>query len=239
MALPVLSVPQYPSVPDAPGVPSLARDPLAAAVTVAAPLIQGLLGQFEQTWAIQDDAGNAVLVPDTFLGISYTNSNTVAQAPLEKGSFTSYNKVASPFEGVVHMAIAGTVTDRENFLSALEKMANDTKLYTIVTPEAAYTRCNLERFDYRRMQRNGAGMIEAHCHFKEIREAVGTEYADLSSVPAESKTNTTTSTGMPDPTNVKSPSAAAPKHQGLVSAKTPSAQVQSAASASLNGGGGW
>lgn len=237
MALVPISVAPFPDVPDLPGVPSLARDPLAAAVTVAAPAIQGILGSFEKKWGVFDTDGNAVLTPDTFLGISYTTASTLAQAPLERGSFTSYNKVGSPFEGVVHLAVGGSQAERENFLADLEKLAADTNLYTLITPEAAYRNCNLERFDYRRTQRNGAGLIEAHCYFKEIRQAKGSQYSIQSSVPEASKTNTTTSTGMPDPTNVKAPSAAAPVSQGLVSAKTPSAQAQGAATAL--GRGGW
>lgn len=237
MALANLSVPQYPNVPDLPGVPSLARDPLAAIATVASPRISGILGAFTPKWGIYSaDGKTQELIPDTFLGLYYMNGSAVAQAPLENGSFTSYNKVATPFEGIAHMAIAGSTTDRGKFITKLEEMAADTVLYSVVTPEHVYRYCNLERYDMRRTQRNGAGMVEVRCHFKEIRQAVGTQYNNLSCVPESSRTNTTTSTGMPDPTNVKTPSAAAQVSRGIVAPQTPSTLIQAAGAAYLSSG---
>ena len=225
MPLPNILVPEFPSVPNLPGVPSLLRSPLAAAaVTALSPLISSFLGTFSQVWGVFDAGGNAVVTPDTFLGIEYTNSRRIANFPVEQGSFSAYNKVNDPFVGAVRMAVGGTLADREQFLQDLQTLADSLDLYTLVTPEASYSNVNMERFDYRRETRNGAGIIVANCHFVEIRQAQ-TAYNGLTSVPSAYLSNPTTSTGLIDPSKVTSPMAAAVSSMGMVSPQVCSAPV--------------
>ncbi|MGZ8442536.1 MAG: phage baseplate protein [Candidatus Binatia bacterium] len=172
MAIPAfVSVPQYPSIPSLPGVPAVVRDPLAAAVTIAAPVIQSFLSLFSQTWGVFDDLGNQVLEPDSFMGIEFINAYNISSYPVEKGAFASYNKVNNPFYATVKLAKGGTTVDRAAFLDALSEIAKSLDLYTIVTPEDTYTHVNLEQFDYYREVKDGAGIIIANCRFIEIREA--------------------------------------------------------------------
>jgi len=220
-----LSVPLYPTVPDMPGVPAVARDTLAAAVTLASPIISGILGAFIQTWGVFDSSGKQVLIPDTFLGIEYRNVYHVATHPVERGSFAAYNKVKEPFHGLVRMAVGGSVSDRETFLQDLNNLVKSTDLYNLITPEETYFNVNLERFDYRRETRNGAGMIIAVCHFIEIRQAGQSANRSLSCVPDSAVTNDSTSLGVPDATAVTSPSAAAQVNIGPVKPQMPSAST--------------
>lgn len=214
MALPNLSVPKYPNVPNLPGVPAVLRNPVPAVATLAAPLIGKALAYFADTWGVYDSTGKtAVITPDAFLGISYTNSRRIANYRMEAGSFASYNKVNDPFEGNVRMAVGGTKDDRKKFLDALQKLSDSLDLYCLVTPEATYKNVNLARFDYRREHHGGAGMIVANCHFVEIRQAE------------------TTTAGKPSTTAVKSPTAAGAVSAGQVTPKSPLDSIKSAISA--------
>lgn len=217
MPMPIISVPQFPDVPNLPGVPNITRNPLAAITTLTAPLISGFLGSFASVWGVFDDSGNQVLTPDTFLGIDYENSRRISNFPIEQGSFASYNKVNDPFVGTVRMAVGGTLAAREQFLQALQALADSIDLYTLVTPEASYANVNLERYDYRRDARNGAGVIVASCRFVEIRQAQ-TAYSGQTSVPSNYLTSAKTSTGLINPTAVTNPAAAAMQNDGMVTA---------------------
>lgn len=189
---------RFPNVPDLPGVPAVLRGSILAQVaTLASPVIGGFLDLFVSVWGILDASGNPAIAPDTFLGIDYQNSRRISNYPMEAGSFASYNKVNDPFRATVRMATGGALADREGFLADLQRMADSLDLYTLVTPEGSYPNVNLERFDYRRDERNGANMIVASAHFVEIRQAAPMAYSSL--VPQSLQTNPTTSTGMADP----------------------------------------
>ncbi|OYV48309.1 MAG: hypothetical protein B7X10_03270 [Burkholderiales bacterium 21-58-4] len=235
MAFPTLSIPKFPTVPNLPGVPNLLRSPVAAAaVTALSPLISSFLGSFAQVWGVFDAQGNQVLTPDTFLALEYTNSRRISNFPVEQGSFASYNKVNDPFSGTVRMAVGGTLSAREQFLADLQMLADSLDLYTLVMPEASYINVNMDRFDFRRETRNGAGVIVASCHFVEIRQAQ-TAYSGQTSVPTNYLTNPTTSTGLIDPAKVTSPMAAAVSNMGMTAPKVCSNSVISSVRSNLSG----
>lgn len=215
MAMPIIPLPKFPSVPNVAGVPAMLRDPLAAITTLAAPVISGFLGQFTPVWGVFDSSGKAIITPDTFLGIDYENARRIANFPVEQGSFATYNKVNDPFTATVRMAVGGTVAQRNAFLQALEMLSDSTALYTLVTPEASYKNVNMERYDYRRDSRNGAGMIVASCRFLEVRTAT-TAYSGQSAVPATQINSANTSTGLPNATATTDPAATAQVSAGSV-----------------------
>lgn len=210
MANPTLSVPAYPNVPNYPGVPPVNRDPNAGIIAaLAAIVVADVLSVFDKKWGIYDKTGKTeVLKPDTFLGLEYRTERRISNYPVQDGGFASYNKVNDPFVGVVKMAKSGSFQDRKEFLDKIASLADDTNLYTIVTPEVVYKNCNLERYDYQRQIRNGAGIIIVSCHFVEIRQA---EEISLTN-------------GSPSPTAVQSPSAAAPVSQNQVNPQDATSQ---------------
>lgn len=236
MSLLNLIVPKFPSVPNLPGVPSLLRSPLVAeATTILSPLIGSFLGSFSQTWGIFDSRGNQAITPDTFLGIEYNYPTQVSNYPVEQGTFASYNKVDIPFTADVKMAVGGTLSDREHFYTALQNMVDSIDFYTVVTPEVRYSHMNLERYDYRRETKNGAGMLIVNCHFVQIRRAK-TVYSGKTTVPESHLTNPTTSTGLIDPSKVTSPTAAAVSNLGMTASKVCSPSLISGVKSGL---GGW
>jgi hypothetical protein len=175
MAMPILSVPAYPDVPNVAGVPALIRkaQPVLNAIGYidhVSNAVQQLLGpSVRETWGIFDQNGQEVLTPETFLGLDYKNGSRLMDYPLEAGSFETYNKVANPFDASISMAMGGALADREKFLSDVDGLSKTLDLYTIVTPEVSYPSVNLERYDYRRENRNGTHMIIVNLYFREVR----------------------------------------------------------------------
>jgi hypothetical protein len=175
MAKPTLSVPDFPNVPNVAGVPALIRKagPALNAIGTLSHInnvVERLLGgQIEETWGVFDAAGQEALTPETFLGIDYKNAYRLMDYPLEQGAFETYNKVANPFDAAISMAMGGTRDDREKFLSAVDVLVKSLDLFTIVTPEVTYQSVNLERYDYRRENRNGTHIIIVNLYFREVR----------------------------------------------------------------------
>ena len=121
----------FPNVPPLPGVPNLRRAAAGVLVrTGIAPAIMGLdrfglLSRFlGPQWGVFSAGGaGAVLVPDTIASIEFKGDSDIANHPVEKGGFASYNKVAKPFEvSVVMTCSGGGQQSRSDFLSALKDM---------------------------------------------------------------------------------------------------------------------
>lgn len=206
-----LILPQFPSAPPLPGVPPLKRNPLAPAfvaqqaLTGDDPSISAFGGSTTQ-WGVFDDQGNQVLEPDSIVVVEEMKEWRISDYPVEDGSFQSYNKVEMPQEVRVTMVKGGQVSDRQQFLSDLDSIAGDTKLYTVVTPEIEYDNVNLERHSLARSSRNGVSLIAVEIVMREIRVTA----------------NGTLS-------NTKQPDGADAVDGGSVQPQTPTAQQQAAA----------
>ena len=167
-----MSLIPFPSVPNVPGVPALLR---SATVPTKGQLFNGLLGSVAEyffgknIWGVYDDKGNLALEADSFLSLDYQNGSRISNAPQEKGTFSSYNKVANPYDCSVILAIGADKAARTKFLSKLEEIGDSTKLYTVVTPERTYTSATLESYTYKRESTNGVTLIKAQLNFVQIR----------------------------------------------------------------------
>lgn len=162
----------FPDVPNAPGVPPVPRSitaPVAATPAQAKPsqALANMLGM--AVWGIFDKNGSEVLKPDSFLGIQYRQDARVSNYPQEKGAFASYNKVQTPYDCIVRMAIGGDERSRSQFLATCEAMNNGTDLYSVVTPEVSYASATLQNYNYRRDSSGGATMLTVELSFVEIR----------------------------------------------------------------------
>ncbi|EKT56423.1 hypothetical protein OO7_10807 [Providencia sneebia DSM 19967] len=97
---------------------------------------------------------------------------------LEKGSFTSYNKVADPYKATVQLSkSSGGTLERGAFLAQLEILAKSTLKFYIITPEYVYKSANIVGFDFAREARDGATLIKVNVHLEEIRE-VSVQYEE-------------------------------------------------------------
>lgn len=219
---------QFPNVPAVPGVPALLRSvtvPTPQALEVGAlGALTNLLGFSAPVWGVFDQDGNEVLQPDSFLGMDFRNNARVSDYPQEQGAFESYNKVQTPYDVRIRMAIGADLQTRTFFLAQCDAMLKSTDAFMVVTPEVTYQNATVENVAYRRETRNGATMITVELWFLEIR---------ISAVAQFSAASATTGSGAPyafgsasalPADQVQSPSAADAVSDGQVSVKTPQYQ---------------
>ena len=109
--------------------------------------------------------------------MSMRNESRISSHPVEQGQFSSYNKIASPYEIVIRMTCSGQRDmNRHDFIAALERMQASTELFTIITPDYLYSNANMTGYDYRREASNGAELITVDARFEEVRTTAIVEY---------------------------------------------------------------
>jgi hypothetical protein len=189
----------FPDVPDYPGVPQLLRPANAAiasvpVLSIAIGSLENILIsalQQQSQWGIFDADGNQIGVtdPDNSIVTAFTSQLTgarqtvlstvtfdftretkVSDFPIAQGSFASYNKVQTPATPSVTLALAGSESDRANFLNALEVACISTDLYSVVTPEIQYVNYSIERYTYSRKADKGVTLLMVEISLKEIRQ---------------------------------------------------------------------
>lgn len=160
-----------------------------------------LLSPGASGYAITDTTGNIVVVPDTMEVFDYDYEERLSDYPIEQGGFNTYNKVRVPRTIKVDIACGGrnliqegeqAIDDlinsalgthfsqgmsRTQFLAALDLMVGSLDLFTIITPDAAYTSFNAMSVRYNRSQRSGAGVIRASLVFREVIIAAAPSYS--------------------------------------------------------------
>lgn len=162
-----------PDIPNWKGIPNAAID--AGISLGGGALINTLFGNY---WGIFNEFGVPLLLADNVLSLQYQNQSRVVNAPIEKGSFTSYNKVADPYKATVQLSKgSGGTLERGAFLAQLEILAKSTLKFYIITPEYVYKSANIVGFDFAREARDGATLIKVNVHLEEIRE-VSVQYEE-------------------------------------------------------------
>ena len=138
-------------------------------------LINKLFGNY---WGVFDQHGFPIMLVDSVVSIEYKSQNSVTSAPIEKGSFASYNKIKEPEEITVQLNKgSGGVTERALFMAQLKALSGSVNRFIIITPEAIYPNHSIESIDYARHADDGARLIKANLHLKEIRQ-VKSEYVE-------------------------------------------------------------
>lgn len=126
---------------------------------------------FGNVWGVFSQYGIPILLADTVYSVKYSNTSTVSSAPVERGSFTDYNKVQDPYKASVTLIKGGgSTTMRGLFLAQIDALSRTTILYHIVTPEYVHMNAAIVGYDYAREPQNGARMIAATLHLQEVRE---------------------------------------------------------------------
>ncbi len=199
------------------GAPLLQNPLVGGTLAAAAPILSRIFNGLVVQWGVFNSSGNLAVTPDTFIGVEGIVPNTLNDAPLEQGSFATYNKVKIPDRVTVRMATGGTIANRANFLATLKQMVADLNLYSIVTPEQTWQNMNMVTYDLRREAFRGAGLVMVNCLFEEVRAIQSVSYSSL--VPTASQTSENTSTGMPSPTDTTDPQAQADTSVGGVTAQ--------------------
>lgn len=127
---------------------------------------------FGNQWGVFSQFGVPILLADTVYSVKYSNSSEVSSAPVERGSFTDYNKVQNPYKASVTLIKGGgSATMRGAFIAQIEALSRSTVLFNVVTPEYVHRNANIVGYDYVREPQNGARMIAATLELQEIRES--------------------------------------------------------------------
>lgn len=175
-------------------------------------------------WTLASGGGTALNF-DTFLEMEAKAENQVAYEQLEQGSFAAYNKQASPKEIRCVLASSQAYPYQQDTLEALDQLCQSTDLVSLITPSQEYANLNLESYNYRRTEQNGAAMLTVELRLIEIRQV---ESAATTQVATEQQT-TAISTG-----NSKNPSNVSTQDTGQIQAKKPHDSLLSKAQKSLS-----
>lgn len=177
----------FPNVPALPGVPNIPRDPIGAAaaiITISSNFVARAQVQFlmavalPPAWGLVDEAGAAVLVPDTFQAFGQDDTSQLATYPIEQGSFGTYNKTDNPFVPRVLMTKGGSDAERYAFLEQVKDLRRGLDLLTLITPEGVYRNINLVAFNYTKTNRAGANLLHVDLIFNEVRLAPAAQYSE-------------------------------------------------------------
>ena len=157
-----------PNIPDFKGLKTAGID--AAISFGGAALLNAIFGN---VWGVVNQYGIPILLADNVLSVQYSNTHTISNAPVEKGSFASYNKVEDPYKATVEMSKgSGGSFERGAFLAQLEMLKNSTLKFYVITPEYVYKDACIVGLDYARSASDGAQLIKVNVHLEEIREVV-------------------------------------------------------------------
>lgn len=176
---------EFPNIPNVPGVPLLPRSitvpTVDSLINLASSQILGSIFGLS-IWGIYDQNDSPIIVFDTFLEIDFKNGSNVPTHPVEEGGFGTYNKVNTPYDCKVTVAVGGDEFLRSQFLETCSTMLNSTDFYSVVTPEKTYLNATLQNYAYRRQTRNGgASMLTVAFWFLEIRSNT----KNLEPIPAD------------------------------------------------------
>ncbi len=166
----------YPLVPQLPGVPALLRGGAAILDTLTfgaigfGDILDGLIGAETDKWGVFDEGGNKIADYDSVYTLDFKNDARISDFPVEEGGFTSYNKVASPYDSIVVLTCGGSESRRATCLSSLKLAQTTLDLYSIFTPTDSITDANLIGLSYSSTAQEGAGMLTAHLTFREVRK---------------------------------------------------------------------
>lgn len=129
-------------------------------------------------------AGQEVFSPSGWVSIDRYGDAAVTKGPVEKGRYTSYNKVKQPSELRIIFALEGwtafsgslpnltnfSLLSRNNFIQKLDEMKNTASTYNIETPDTVYYSYDLTHFDYFVGSYRGQTLLMANCTFEEIMD---------------------------------------------------------------------
>lgn len=203
-----ISLPPVWDVPVAAGVPALLGQSVKAGVSasastaVATMLNAAVLAQAERQWGVFTPDNRPVLTSGHVRALDVQSQCRIATAPLENGSFLSYNKVRMPGQYGVEMlcdgssmelgsasvlgdllstlgmpALSGGLQARALFVAALDALVADLGLYHIVMPEAVYANVNVTGYRIRRDVHAGVSMLVAELVVQEVRLGASATYA--------------------------------------------------------------
>lgn len=156
------------------GSPDLLSGPAPAATAAASSNASGLRGaSAKPVWGIfvsKESPVDPLIQPDSFLALDYHREWAVADFPMEQGAFSSYDKVAKPFDVRLRLAKGGSEAARAAFLADMETLGESLVLYDVVTPTRTYLGVTISSIGYQQTAKNGVGLITVEVGLRQVRE---------------------------------------------------------------------
>ena len=138
-------------------------------------------------WALLAEDGRSLMEFDAILSFEASAENRVSQEPVEKGSFATYNRAASPTRLNVRLARSGTGYDQQTMLDTLERLCNGTELVTLTTPAQEYAGYALEGYRHSHSDTDGAQLLVVDLSLVEVRQVETLAYTSVRIKPQQAK----------------------------------------------------
>ncbi|QNC78787.1 hypothetical protein [Klebsiella quasipneumoniae] len=145
--------------------------------------------------------GMTVFEPTGWVSAEPVGDAAIVNAPIEKGSYTSYNKVRRPAELRVVFVLEGwsaytgalpnitnfSTLSRTGLLAILDTMKNTACTYNIETPDRVYEGYDLAHYDYSISARGGLTLLKVSATFQQVMDIA--EVSLSSNTTVKSPTN--------------------------------------------------
>jgi len=183
-----MSLIDFPNVPELPGVPDLRRS--AVGLLVRSGLQSklqtldrfGILGLLvgPPYQIVNGQTGKQIILPDSVISLEYKGEARLAGYPMEKGAFSAYNKVQTPYDIRIRMVCGGNSwMTLEAFMTAMQDLQASLEIVQIITPDQTYNRVNMSHWDYKRTAQNGVSLLTVDAAFSEIRDTTTAVYGPV------------------------------------------------------------
>jgi len=130
------------------------------------------------------NVGDKVFIPSGWVSVEPYGEGVVVNSPIEKGSYSSYNKVRRPnelrvvfvlqgwtaFSGSVPNVTEFSTLSRTELLRILERMKNTASTYNIETPDQVYEGYDLVHYDYYVGAQKGQTLLTVNATFQQVME---------------------------------------------------------------------
>lgn len=134
-------------------------------------------------WFVKGDKAGVSF--DSMVEFTAEKSSRLPDEPIEKGSFSTFNRIIEPRSISCRLAVKGGASDLQNAIDRLTDLAENDEKITLTTPEQSYKNMMLESFNYRRDANNGRGVLYVDLQFKEIREVASAQTTTAVDEPEE------------------------------------------------------
>lgn len=145
--------------------------------------------------------GTNVFEPTGWVSAEPVGDAAIVNAPIEKGSYTSYNKVRRPAELRVVFVLEGwsaytgalpnltnfSTLSRTGLLAILDTMKNTACTYDIETPDRVYEGYDLAHYDYSVSAKGGLTLLKVSATFQQVMDIA--EVSLSSNTTAKAPTN--------------------------------------------------
>ncbi len=115
------------------------------------------------------DTGVPIFPKCLYFEVSLQEQGQITDAPVEDGSFVSYNKVDAPAQYVLGMSLGPVSAQQSTDLALLRQMRSSTDLYYVHMPNFISPAVNVVGLSIRRTTQSGADLLLVSVMLREVR----------------------------------------------------------------------